>query len=158
MQSVKKHYLYPSALFSHKEPHIVSTVLGSCVAVCLWDKERQWGGINHFLLPLWNGQGLASPKYGNISIGMLIKKMENMGSNRKDMIAKLFGGAHMNMQYSDTFMIGVRNVELAQDELKEAGIKIVSEHVGGDFGRNILYHTATGEVLLKRTLKNRIKM
>ena len=63
-----KHYLYPSALFVKKEGHMVTTVLGSCVAVCLYDKVMGIGGINHYMLPFWNGNELASPKYGNIAI------------------------------------------------------------------------------------------
>ena len=76
----KSHYLYPGELFVHREPHVVSTVLGSCISVCLWDPERRLGGINHFLLPLWNGEGLPTPKYGNIAISRLIEKMEALGA------------------------------------------------------------------------------
>ncbi|HEX2974864.1 MAG TPA: chemotaxis protein CheD, partial [Bacteroidales bacterium] len=57
------HFLYPSTLFVSREPVIVNTILGSCVAVCLYDTLLKYGGINHYMLPLWNGQGLASPKF-----------------------------------------------------------------------------------------------
>jgi len=62
------HFLYPAALFASRTPHMVTTILGSCVAICLYDPILKFGGINHYMLPLWNGQGLASPKYGNIAI------------------------------------------------------------------------------------------
>ncbi len=57
------HYLHPGNLFAHRTPHIVTTILGSCVAVCLWDPINNIGGINHYMLPLWNGEGLPVPKY-----------------------------------------------------------------------------------------------
>ena len=59
---ISRFFLYPAALFVNKRPHQVTTILGSCVAVCLYDAKLRQGGINHFMLPFWNGQGLASPK------------------------------------------------------------------------------------------------
>ena len=73
--SIGKHYLYPSALFAEKEQYMVDTILGSCVAVCLFDTKLKIGGINHYMLPLWNGNGLASPKFGNIATEKLIEKI-----------------------------------------------------------------------------------
>ena len=74
-EGLGKHYLYPSALFAEKTPFMVDTVLGSCVAVCLFDNQLKIGGINHYMLPFWNGNGLASPKYGNIATEKLVEKM-----------------------------------------------------------------------------------
>ena len=72
-EEINKHYLYPSALFAEKERYMVDTILGSCVAVCLFDSVKKIGGINHYMLPLWNGNGLASPKFGNIATEKLIE-------------------------------------------------------------------------------------
>ena len=69
------HFLYPSTLFASREPFIVNTILGSCVAVCIYDTVLKFGGINHYMLPFWNGQGLASPKFGNIAIHKLLEKI-----------------------------------------------------------------------------------
>ena len=91
-EELGKHYLYPSALFAEKAPFMVDTVLGSCVAVCLFDQQLKIGGINHFMLPLWNGNGLASPKFGNIATEKLIEKMQRNGSSLKNIVAKVFGG------------------------------------------------------------------
>ena len=68
-------FLAQSQIFSDTRPHRLSTVLGSCVAVCLWDQRLKFGGMNHYMLPMWNGAGLASPKYGNIAIPKLIEQM-----------------------------------------------------------------------------------
>ncbi|MBF0165687.1 MAG: chemotaxis protein CheD, partial [Magnetococcales bacterium] len=63
----------PGALFAQNGAYVITTVLGSCIAVCLWDRMRKEGGMNHYKLPLWNGDGLPSPKYGNIAIAKLIE-------------------------------------------------------------------------------------
>ncbi|MDD2563557.1 MAG: chemotaxis protein CheD [Salinivirgaceae bacterium] len=143
------HYLYPAAMFFSAEPHLVHTILGSCVSVCLYDKERKYGGINHYMLPFWNGQGLASPKYGNIAIEKLIDQMLRKGSRKENLIAKVFGGGEVIDTSSNLFNIGKRNIEIAEVMLKEEGIKIVASDTAGKFGRKIQFNTQTGAVLMK---------
>ncbi|MBL4705336.1 MAG: chemotaxis protein CheD [Flavobacteriales bacterium] len=140
------HYLYPSTLFTHEEGFRVVTVLGSCIAVCLYDTHKMVGGINHYMLPLWNGNGLATPKFGNVAIEKLIQRMELMNCRRDTMIAKVFGGAN---QSQGVINIGGRNTQVAFDMLEEAGIRIVAKSVGGSVGRKIILNTGTGEVLMK---------
>lgn len=147
------HYLLAGNLFVHEAPHQVTTVLGSCVSVCLWDCLLRHGGINHFMLPLWNGEGLASPKYGNIAIAKLIARMYELGSEKRNLRAKLFGGGIV-LNVSNPFMnIGERNVQLAEDVLRSEGISILSADTGGNVGRKIIFNTGTGTVLVKRLLK-----
>ncbi len=143
---MKKLFLYPAAIFAEVEPTQVVTILGSCVAVCLWDPVLQIGGINHFMLPLWNGQGLASPRYGNIAIEKLLDKMLFLGSRRQDIKAKVFGGGEVIETSINQFRIGKRNIELAKELLQELKIPIISSSVGGKYGRKILFYTQTGEV------------
>lgn len=149
MEELKTHFLYPSALFANTDTVLVNTILGSCVAVCLFDPYLQIGGINHYMLPLWNGQGLASPKYGNIAIEKLIEKMESLGSKKSNMIAKVFGGANIFESKLEQFQIGERNIAIAGQVLGEQRIKIVSSSTGGHLGRKIQYLTSTGEVRQK---------
>jgi len=144
-----RHYLYPGTLFAHRQPHLITTVLGSCVSVCLWDSAVRVGGINHYLLPLWNGEGLPTPKYGNIAIGKLIEKVQALGAGSK-LVAKVFGGASMWEKTDGLLAIGQRNIELALDMLEQHRIPIVSRDLGGPVGRKIIFHTADGTVLLKR--------
>ncbi len=146
MDELKSHYLYPASLFADKEPHVVTTILGSCVAVCLYDQELKQGGINHYMLPLWNGQGLASPRYGNIAIERLIERMVALGSKKDNLKAKLFGGGEVLDTNLDSFHIGQRNIAIAMELLAEHGIPVVAKSVGGKQGRKIEYNTATGEV------------
>lgn len=142
-------FLYSSGLMVSQKPLVLTTVLGSCVAICLFDKELKAGGMNHFMLPLWNGNGLASPKYGNIAIERLINEMESIGSRRADIIAKVFGGGRMLKEQSNFFDIGRRNVDLAFQMLRQERITIVANSTGGTKGRKIYFNTQTGEVLQK---------
>lgn len=146
---VTTHYLYPSALFADKHAHEVSTVLGSCVAVCLYDPVLKIGGINHYMLPLWNGDGLPSPKYGNIAIEKLVERMLKMGSQKRDLQAKIFGGWEKAVSAQGVFNIGHRNAVLAKDTLQSMSIPIIKSHLGGEYGRKLKYYTHTGEVLMK---------
>lgn len=154
-QGEHTHYLVAGSLFAHEERHIVTTVLGSCVSVCLWDPVRKQGGINHYMLPFWNGEGLASPKYGNIAIAKLIEKMLVLGSDRRTLRAKVFGGGVV-LNVTNPFMnIGERNVQLAEDLLGTENIPVLSADTGGRVGRKLIFNTETGVVLVKK-LSNQI--
>ncbi len=145
-EQLPSHFLYPSALFASKEPYIVNTILGSCVAVCLYDSKLQIGGINHYMLPLWNGQGLASPKFGNIAINKLLEKMISLGCSKNNLQAKVFGGGNIFESNLLQFQIGERNIAIANETLAEYQIRIISSSTGGILGRKIQFNTATGEV------------
>ena len=105
--------------------------------------------MNHFMLPNWNGLGLASPKYGNIAIEHLIKKMNNLGSENKNLIAKMFGGAAVLKNSNDLYNIGERNIEIAEKILQKNEIKIVASSVAGERGRKIIFNTKSGEVKMR---------
>ncbi len=124
-------------------------MLGSCVSICLWDTQLKYGGINHFMLPLWNGDGLPTPKFGNIALEKLLKKMQQLGSRRSNLVAKIFGGSKQLEKGKSIFNVGERNIMLAFDLLKEAGIPVISHHTGGEKGRKLKFCTRTGEVLMK---------
>lgn len=147
--TVKTHYLYPGTIFTHRDQHLVTTILGSCVAVCVWHEKSRVGGINHYLLPLWNGDGLPTPKYGNVAIPRLVEKIRSIAGGGT-LIAKVFGGASMWSQTSGALAVGERNVELAFNTLEDMKIKVVSQDVGGGMGRKIIFDTESGSVLLRR--------
>ena len=141
------YYLFPATIFVTKEPYLVSTILGSCVSVCLWDSKLKFGGINHFMLPLWNGKELASPKYGNIAITKLYEKMIEIGCSKNNIVAKVFGGGDILQTSSYQFNIGERNIEIAREFLKELNINMVGVSVGGVNGRKIIFDTQNGSVI-----------
>lgn len=144
--SNNQHYLYPGALHVCKEPTLITTVLGSCVSICLWDPILEYGGMNHFMLPFWNGKGLASPKYGNIAVEKLVEKMLYLGSKKVNLKAKVFGGGDVINNDSNMFHIGERNIELAKSMLADYSIPIISSSLGGRNGRKIIFQTDSGVV------------
>lgn len=150
------YFLHPSAIYISKEPQWVTTVLGSCVAICFFDKIKCIGGINHYMLPYWNGEGLESPRYGNVAIGQLLAKMVENGARKEDLICKIFGGAEVLTDRNSVFNVGQRNIELAMKIIAEKGIPLVGSSTGGKQGRKIYFNTGTGEVLQKYLVKTNI--
>ena len=142
-----KYYLFPGEIFSSKKSHIVDTILGSCVAVFLWDPVLQFASINHYMLPLCNKEGSLSYKYGNVAIPELIKRMLKMGSSKNDLKAKIFGGSEIGHS-NPAFNIGERNIILATTLLNNEKIPIISHSVGGNLGRKVIFHSASGEVFI----------
>jgi chemotaxis protein CheD len=148
------YFLYPSGIFIGWEQQVIVTLLGSCVAVCFWDEKRKVGGMNHYMLPYWNGEGLESPRYGNIAITQLSQKMRDFGSRKEDIVCKIFGGAEVLSEQQSLFHVGQRNVELAFRLVEELGIPVVSSSTGGTSGRRIYFNTTNGEVLQQYLVKN----
>jgi chemotaxis protein CheD len=146
-EEISRYYLYPSTLFASDSRHMVDTILGSCVSVCLYDLRLRIGGINHYMLPYWNGEGLASPKYGNIANEKLLEKMLQLGASKSNMVAKIFGGA--NQLKSNIINVGERNILVAKEQMAAFGIRVIYENVGGPEGRRIKYNTGSNEVWLK---------
>lgn len=146
MNQYLQHFLYPSTLFASKDPYMVQTILGSCVAICLWDPVAKIGGINHYMLPTWNGNDLASPKYGNIAIERLIERMLQLGSRIGNLEAKIFGGGDLISTDRSVMLIGERNIRVARIILEERNIPIIASSTGGRKGRKILFFTDNGEV------------
>ncbi|WP_010662144.1 chemotaxis protein CheD [Marinilabilia salmonicolor] len=146
MEQYSQHFLYPSTLFASKEPYVVKTILGSCVAICLWDPVTRIGGINHYMLPNWNGNDLASPKYGNIAIDKLLEKMSQLGARRENLKAKIFGGGELIESGANGTLIGERNIRVARLILEAKKIPVVASSTGGRKGRKILFFTDSGEV------------
>ncbi len=153
-----KHYLLPGGIKFSKRPMEITTLLGSCISVCLWDSNLKIGGINHYMMPYWNGDGLASPKFGNIAIEKLIKSMIALGSNKNDMVAKVFGGAAVLSSSACIFNIGERNISTQRDILLQEGIPVVAKSIGGDRGRKLIFNTTTGTVKMKFIQKTQLEI
>ena len=146
-----KPFLLPGALFAKDGDYLITTVLGSCIAVCLWDPRLKRGGMNHYKLPLWNGDGLPSPKFGNIAIIKLIENMLNMGCNQRELTAKVFGGGAVIRSSSGFLNVGERNIEIAKDVLAQENVPIIASDVGGEQSRKIIFNTQTGGILMKKS-------
>lgn len=113
--------------------------------------------MNHFMLPLWNGEGLESPKYGNIAIDLLIQRMISLGSHTRNLKAKIFGGASQFEGTTNIMMVGERNIQLAESMLENYRIPVVARSLGGTQGRKIVFNTFTGQVMMKYIVKQEAK-
>jgi chemotaxis protein CheD len=130
-------------------PALLTTVLGSCIAICLWDRENHIGGINHFLLPGTPDDDTGDPTRGLAATHMLVRSMLNRRVKLENLEAKVFGGCNSLYKSSDVFRIGKRNSEIALEVLDHYSIPVVAQHVGGGYGRKIVFNTATGKVRMR---------
>ena len=141
-----KHYLAPGRLYASADPVCVTTILGSCVAVCLYDPDHHVGGVNHFLLP----SGFPpSPRFGDAAVPLLIESVLARGAQRPTLRAKLFGGACVLEAFRSEDPLGAQNVRVARARLQAEHIPIVAEDTGGDHGRKLLFELQTGDAWVR---------
>lgn len=130
---------------------VFSTVLGSCIAACIYDAENGVGGMNHFLLANANGNGV-SARYGIHAMELLINGIMKKGAQRKNLKAKVFGGAKMSANLSD---IGASNAHFVQHFLQDEGIPVISSSVGGTSARRVRFHAVSGSAQQTRVANDR---
>lgn len=141
----KTAYLLAGQLVISEEPCQVTTILGSCVAACIWDPVQAVGGLTHFLLPTGPERGPTSPKFGNTAISRLLEGLVRLGGRPERLQAKVFGGACvLEPMRGRERHLGLQNVEIALRLLGERGIPILARDVGGERGRKLIFHTDTG--------------
>jgi chemotaxis protein CheD len=147
----KKVYISIGDFYASRESAIIYTLLGSCVAVCLYDWKNRIGGMNHILLPgrpnLNNFD--SSARYGINAMELLINRIMNLGGDRKALVAKVFGGGHVISAISRANSVGTRIGEFVKDFLKNERIEIVSQDLGGEKIRKVFFHTDSGDVFVK---------
>ena len=142
-------YLHPGQVFASSEPSAVTTILGSCVAVVLWDDARRVGGLNHYLLPLWARPGDDTLRFGNVAFERLLAELTARGAVRSRLRAKVFGGACLLVGAARGDHLGTKNVDVAHSLLATARIPLIAEDVGGRRGRKLIVHTDTGDAWVK---------
>jgi len=147
------HFLHAGQVYLSRTGQPIVIILGSCVAVCLWDPIRAIGGATHYLLPSWDGRGAASPRYGDVAIGVLLQKLTEAGAQKEQLRAKVFGGGclfdFMRGPDPGKDHLGKRNVQMALDTLAKENIPVVSVEAGVDKGQRIVFHTDTGASSVK---------
>ncbi len=134
-----------------REAEMLSTVLGSCIAVCLRDEKRRIGGINHFMLPaMTSGQHPTRDAmlYGDTAMEVLINALMRAGCARHNLEAKVFGGAKI-AAVVDHSAIGERNARFAIDFLEHEKITVRSSDTGGSSPRRVLFEPWTGRALVQ---------
>jgi chemotaxis protein CheD len=138
----------PGEYFVHDEDLLIMTTLGSCIAACLWDRERRIGGLNHFMLPDGGG-AMESGRYGSYAMELLINEMLKRGANRLTLEAKVFGGGAV-VSGMNTLNVGERNTAFVMDYLKTERIPVVSKDVLDVYPRKVCFFPASGKAMVKR--------
>jgi len=129
------------------DPKILMTVLGSCVAVCLWDKTRGIGGMNHFVLP-FDRNGESNTRYGDVAIDELQAGLLRLGSRAADLQAKVFGGAAV-LPFGGGQTVGSNNVRYALERLQRDRIRVIARRTGGVLGLQVRFHTCSGDAFIR---------
>jgi chemotaxis protein CheD len=139
-------------VFASREPTVIRTVLGSCIAACLRDPATGIGGMNHFMLPTpLNGHGGADlARFGVHAMELLIGNLQKLGGERGRLQAKVFGGGHVLQIPESACGVPQLNIRFIREFLATEGIPLVAHDLGGRIAREVLFHTNSGKVLMKR--------
>lgn len=133
------------------DTEVLSTVLGSCVAVCIRDPATGRGGMNHFLLPTpdtdFRDLESIAMRYGSFAIERMVNKLIAGGAERNRLEIKVFGGANM---FDGTSQIGSRNADFVEEYLQTEGLGVIAANLRGNNARKVRYHPATGAAWVKR--------
>jgi chemotaxis protein CheD len=138
----------PGEYFVSSDDIVIMTVLGSCIAACLWDGRARVGGINHFMLPdgdVTDGSG----RYGSFAMELLINEMIKLGARRETMQAKVFGGAQVMAGFT-SMNVGERNTAFVMEYLSTERIPVISQDVLDIHPRKVCFFPVTGKALVKR--------
>jgi chemotaxis protein CheD len=139
-----KQYLMPGRIYVASTPHVVTAIVGSGVAVCLWDPITKVGGANHYLLPDASGNS-QDPKYAQFANQQLLRAILEKGAKRNSLQAKIFGGSVPTVVFShNNDCIGARNVEAAVKFVMQEKLSLVQREAGGTKARKILFQTDDG--------------
>ncbi len=144
----KQYFLQPGYIFVSQEPYLIQTVLGSCVAVCLWDSKLKIGGMNHYIHSSPFDKNEKTCQYGCYATPHLVKLLLDIGSKKNDLRAHIIGGAqNPDMQ---SYLIGDGNIKVATTILKEQFIDILSSDTGGQIGRKVIFDNYSGDVMVNK--------
>jgi len=146
--------IYPGEYYASTGPEMISTVLGSCVSIALFDEEHKIGGINHFMLAKNNSveqeQGdVLMGKFGEFAIDLLIKDLKAKNADISKLQAKVFGGSNVFNQELNGGQVGEVNTKFAFDYLTYLNIPILNSNTGGTLPRKIFFDPCTAKVYMK---------
>lgn len=146
MTALPRKFLRPCEFYVRREPVMAETLVGSCVAVCLYNYREHFGAMNHFLMD--RPQDMADPditRYGITSTQHIVRTALEIDPEPTHYRAGVFGGASVLKTAGGTG-IGPANVAAAMEVLHAAHIRIAHEEVGGTRGRRVRFNTQTGEM------------
>lgn len=144
-------YLKPGEVLVTRTPVLVSTVLGSCVAVTIFSATRGFAAVCHAMLPENTGRDM-DLRYVDTALKHIYDKIVGYGV-ANDLVVKLFGGAqvlNVGDYNSEKLTIGEQNVLKAEEVLKSLGLKVSARDTGGLQGRKLFFCTRSGDVYMRR--------
>lgn len=147
---LEKVFIKPGVVSVQEEESLLCAVLTFGVTVSLYDKILRKGGLNFYLYPNSKKPINKTPLFGIPSTNCLINSFLNFGSDKSNLEAHIFGGAYLREENSKMKMIANENVKLANKVLKDNGIFIKSQDVGGHMGRKLIFNTFTGESIVAK--------
>lgn len=139
----------PGEHFVDDDEIVITTTLGSCIAVCLWDAQRRIGGMNHFMLPAGDGGDGASGRYGSFAMELLINALMRRGAARPRLTAKVFGGAAV-VAGMNSLNIGEQNTRFVLDYLATERIEVTHRDVLGIQPRKVAFWPDSGKAMVKK--------
>jgi chemotaxis receptor (MCP) glutamine deamidase CheD len=145
--SVRHASIHIGGIFASREPSVVRTVLGSCVAACLYDPQTGIGGMNHFMLPAGSNQEAEASRYGIHAMELLINKIMGLGGDRRRLRAKAFGGADL-MGFGG-IKIGAKNSAFVREFLSIEGIPLTAQRLGGQQALAVHFLTETAKAMVR---------
>lgn len=144
--------ILPGEFYVTQQDLLLVSVLGSCVAACIRDKELGWGGITHFMLPSeTNDIELidTSTRYGSHALEVLINELLKRGASRENLEAKVFGGGNV-LTAEGSQAIGERNAEFLLSYLAAEKVPVVSQSLLGPYPQKVYFFPSSGRVLVKK--------
>ncbi|MBL0917145.1 MAG: chemoreceptor glutamine deamidase CheD [Hydrogenophaga sp.] len=144
----------PGEYYVSADELVIMTVLGSCIAACIWDPRVRVGGMNHFMLP--EGGSDSGGRYGSYAMELLINELMKQGARRETMQAKVFGGGQVMSSFT-TMNVGERNTKFVLDYLQTERIAVVSKDVLDVHPRKVCFFPATGKAMVKRLASSNVE-
>ncbi|GAA5183667.1 chemoreceptor glutamine deamidase CheD [Niveibacterium umoris] len=141
----------PGEYYATTRDMAIVTVLGSCVAACIRDRDKRIGGLNHFMLPDGGERGVVSEsaRYGAFAMEVLINRLLGMGARRTSLEAKVFGGGRVMAALTGS-NVGDRNAAFVLDYLKLERIPVVAQDLLDVYPRKVYFFPVSGRVMVKK--------
>lgn len=137
------------------EPLLLRTLLGSCVAVCLYDPAATIGGMNHILVPSSVSDCRCAARCGVQAMELLINAMMKLGADRRRFVAKAFGCANVLPGFQKP-TVGEQNARFVREFLQTERIPLLAERMGGNHAVQVNFHTGTGKAFVRSTDGSRL--
>lgn len=145
--------ILPGEYYVTKQPEMITTVLGSCISVCIHDPISKMGGMNHFMLPtsgsVSESENLLSDsfRYGDVAMERMINDLLRNGADKKKLVFKAFGGGQIIQQMTS---IGERNIRFLRKFMMLEGFRLSAQDLGDIYPRKVNFFPSTGKVLMKK--------